>query len=279
MRRWLGLLGSWALLIFAISVCGVAAAAEIINMRESRRFARYEEIDRYLADQRKGEIAALRQEMNTSVKGVKTLENKVASADTALQDLRDTDQTILVSTAENKVYVKKGEQTVFQAVCSTGSGKTLIENGRTMVFQTPIGKFRIIKKEENPVWVPPDWHYIEEARKRGTNVVRLSHGDSYAGLSVRGKDVVTSSGEPLPPGEVIEWGGVIVIPPVGTRQRQFDKVLGSYRLNLGDGYALHGTQRTDELGQSVSHGCVRLGDNDIKYLYQIANVGDEVIIY
>lgn len=279
MRRWLGLLGSWALLILALSVCGVAAAAEIMNMRESRRFARFEEIDRLLAEQHREEIETLKREINERATTVKTLETKVASADTALQDLRDTDQTILVSTAENKVYVKRGEQTVFEAVCSTGSGKTLIENGKTMVFQTPIGKFRILSKEENPVWVPPDWHYIEEARKRGKSVVRLDYGDSYGGLYVRGKDVVTSSGYALPPGEVIDWGGAIVIPPVGTRQRQFDKVLGSYRLNLGDGYALHGTQRTDELGQSVSHGCVRLGDKDIAYLYKIANVGDEVIIY
>jgi lipoprotein-anchoring transpeptidase ErfK/SrfK len=70
-----------------------------------------------------------------------------------------------------------------------------------------------------------------------------------------------------------------VIPPVGTRQRQFEKVLGSHRLNLGDGYALHGTQQTAQLGRSVSHGCVRLGDDDIRRLYEMAKVGDEVIIY
>jgi lipoprotein-anchoring transpeptidase ErfK/SrfK len=29
----------------------------------------------------------------------------------------------------------------------------------------------------------------------------------------------------------------------------------------------------------VSHGCVRLGDADIETLYNMANVGDEVIIY
>ena len=49
--------------------------------------------------------------------------------------------------------------------------------------------------------------------------------------------------------------------------------------NLGDGYALHGTQQTSQLGQSVSHGCVRLGDKDIEALYKMANVGDEVIMY
>jgi L,D-transpeptidase YbiS len=78
---------------------------------------------------------------------------------------------------------------------------------------------------------------------------------------------------------MIYAGDAIVIPPVGTPQRSFDKVLGKYRLNLGDGYAIHGTQETSKLGRAVSHGCVRLGDEDIERLYQIANVGDEVIIY
>jgi len=58
-----------------------------------------------------------------------------------------------------------------------------------------------------------------------------------------------------------------------------DKVLGAHRLNLGDGYALHGTQQVSQLGRSVSHGCVRLHNKDIERLYQIAKVGDEVIIY
>ena len=74
-------------------------------------------------------------------------------------------------------------------------------------------------------------------------------------------------------------GDAIVIPPVNTRQRHYDKVLGKFRLELGNGYGIHGTDEPDKLGQSVSHGCVRLGDADIEKLYGIANVGDTVIIY
>jgi lipoprotein-anchoring transpeptidase ErfK/SrfK len=83
----------------------------------------------------------------------------------------------------------------------------------------------------------------------------------------------------LPPGKLIAAGDAVIIPPVDSPQRHFDKVLGRYRLNLGNGYAIHGTQETDKLGQSVSHGCVRLGDDDIARLYAMANVGDAVIIY
>jgi lipoprotein-anchoring transpeptidase ErfK/SrfK len=146
------------------------------------------------------------------------------------------------------------------------------------VFRTPIGRFRILSKEEEPKWVPPDWHYIEEAQKNGLTIVRLQRGQSIGGLSVSGSDVV-EYGSPLPEGKVIVRGGAVVIPPIGTRQRQFPDVLGTHRLNLGDGYALHGTQAVAQLGQSVSHGCVRLHNDDIARLYAMANKGDEVIIY
>jgi L,D-transpeptidase YbiS len=99
---------------------------------------------------------------------------------------------------------------------------------------------------------------------------------------VRGNDVVIDNGDsvtPLPPGKTIIAGDAIVIPPINTAQRHYDKVLGRYRLELGDGYGIHGTDEPEKLGQSVSHGCVRVGDDDLAKLYAMANVGDEVIIY
>ncbi|HYB54023.1 MAG TPA: L,D-transpeptidase, partial [Thermoanaerobaculia bacterium] len=83
----------------------------------------------------------------------------------------------------------------------------------------------------------------------------------------------------LEPKEFIRTGKPLVVPPLGFRQRRLEKTLGRYRLNLGDGYALHGTQATSQLGRSVSHGCVRLADDDLEELYKMSKVGDEVIIY
>jgi len=36
---------------------------------------------------------------------------------------------------------------------------------------------------ENPVWVPADWHYIEEARKNGLRIVHLAPGQSIDAAS------------------------------------------------------------------------------------------------
>jgi hypothetical protein len=312
MQRSLGFLASWALLIAALAICSIAITAEAMNLREMRRFRRFAIVDELMERNRGARLGALRAREVESRAGIDSVTSSLSDAGTTLRDFEDTDQTILVSTEENKVYVRRNREVIFEAACSTGKGTTLVDNGRTMVFSTPIGKFRIVSKEENPLWVPPDWHYVEEARKNGLRVVRLERGDSIDAstgnaaapvretgvlswlggtktisasvriLRVKGDTVVEIENgieRELPPGVMIRAGNAVVIPPLGVKQRKFDKVLGRYRLNLGDGYALHGTLQTTQLGRSVSHGCVRLGDQDIATLYAMANVGDEVVIY
>ena len=308
MKRWIGFIASWAFLVLGVGLGAAAIAAEAINVREAQGVRRFELVDDLIVSKM---AVQRRTNAENGEAGQRKLQSQVADADHALQDFADTDQTILVSTAENIVYVRRGGNVVFKAICSTGKGTTLIDRGRTMVFDTPAGKFRIVSKEESPVWVPPDWHYIEEARKNGMSVVHLAPGQSLdaasgaptpphresgvwsllgeapahssaRSLSVKGDTVVESLNgvdRELPAGAMILAGNTIVIPPINVKQRHFAKVLGGYRLNLGDGYALHGTQQTSQLGQSVSHGCVRIGDKDLETLYAMSKVGDEVIIY
>ncbi|MFP5247941.1 MAG: L,D-transpeptidase [Thermoanaerobaculia bacterium] len=278
MPRWVGLLGSWALLVLGVGILGYAVAAEAITITDARKLKRVRTIDRMIQEQIKQQIDNLQQTMSRTTTQVTNLQSEVVSTEKQIEDLHDSDFVITVSTAENKVYARRNGELVFEAVCSTGSGAKLNTGGETKVFRTPIGRFRIQSKEENPMWVPPDWHYIEEAQKYGVGVVRLQRGQRIGDLYVSGNNVY-SGGWELPQGELIFRGGAIVIPPVGTRQRQFPEVLGTHRLNLGDGYALHGTQNVRQLGRNVSHGCVRLHNDDIARLFDMAKVGDEVIIY
>jgi lipoprotein-anchoring transpeptidase ErfK/SrfK len=312
MKRILGLLGSWALLVLALGLAAFAIAGETINIREERRLDRVAEIDRLITERAGSKGETLRGNAAQKTASVTALQAKLQDVAKQTDDLPDTGQTILVSTTENKLYVRRGGQTVFEAVCSTGKGTTLAVDGKTVVFDTPIGKLHIISKDENPQWVPPDWHYVEEARKNGMRVVHLNPGQSidknsgqpatstpsqgvwswFGGssntasnpvLKVRGDTVVEvapdGSERELEPGKTIVAGDAVVIPPVNTKQRHYDKVLGKFRLEMGNGYGIHGTDEPDKLGQSVSHGCVRLGDADIEKLYGIANRGDTVIIY
>jgi lipoprotein-anchoring transpeptidase ErfK/SrfK len=278
MPRWVGLLGSWALLVLGLGILGYAVAAEAITMTDARKLNRVRTIDMLMEEQIAKQVEQLQKTMSQASTQVTTLRSEVASTQKQIEDLQDSNFVITVSTTENKVYARRDGQLVFEAVCSTGSNSTLETAGGTKVFRTPIGRFRIRSKEEDPKWVPPDWHYVEEAQKNGLSVVHLQRGQNIGGLSVSGSTVY-DNGYPVEEGKLIVRGGAVVIPPVGTTARQFPDVLGTHRLNLGDGYALHGTQAVSQLGQSVSHGCVRLHNDDIARLFAMANVGDEVIIY
>jgi lipoprotein-anchoring transpeptidase ErfK/SrfK len=278
MPRWVGLLGSWALLVLALGVLGYAVAAEAITLTDERKLRRVQTIDRMIEEQMDQQLERLRQTMSDASSQLTNLQSDVASTEKAIVDLHDSSFVITVSTTENRVYARRDGELVFEAVCSTGKDAVLKAGGRTMQFRTPTGRFRVLSKETDPTWVPPDWHYFEEAQKRGLQTVRLNRGSTLGDLHVRGDNVYSGS-TPLPPAGLIIRGGAVVIPPIGTRQRKFPDVLGTHRLNLGDGYALHGTQAVSQLGQSVSHGCIRLHNRDIATLFEMAKVGDEVIIY
>jgi len=56
-------------------------------------------------------------------------------------------------------------------------------------------------------------------------------------------------------------------------------VLGDYALSLGDGYMIHGTLYKRFLGMPVTHGCIRLNDDDLKEVYNALNIGSKVYIY
>lgn len=55
--------------------------------------------------------------------------------------------------------------------------------------------------------------------------------------------------------------------------------LGDYALYLGDGYMIHGTLYERSLGQSVTHGCVRMGAADLEAIWKAAPAGTKVYLY
>jgi lipoprotein-anchoring transpeptidase ErfK/SrfK len=80
-------------------------------------------------------------------------------------------------------------------------------------------------------------------------------------------------------GREIVVDGKVLVPPLGTTQRRYEGVLGTHRLNMGNGYAMHGTNQPQSVGRAVSHGCVRLRNEDIDTLYAMVPVGTPVYIY
>jgi L,D-transpeptidase YbiS len=172
-------------------------------------------------------------------KGQPLSADKLAAANAKLQkkmsDLAPKGQYLVIDTANNRVYLREGERTLRDMIASCGSGNVLVDpvGGRTWTFDTPRGQFQVRSKVKNPIWIKPDWAFIEE-------------------------------GEPI---------------PNKTADRAEANVMGDYALGLGRGYFLHGTLYKRLLGRNVSHGCVRLGDEDIEFLYKTAMLGTKVIIF
>jgi len=142
---------------------------------------------------------------------------------------------VVVDTHRNRLQVHRGSELLRDAVCSTGSGVRLRDprNGREWVFDTPSGEVKIWRKRKNPVWVKPDWAFIEEGYE----------------------------------------------PPRGMRARVDDYSLGDYALDMPDGYIIHGTVFKTLLGRRVTHGCIRLGDDDLKYVYETVPIGARVFLF
>ena len=69
------------------------------------------------------------------------------------------------------------------------------------------------------------------------------------------------------------------IPPKDSPLRWEAGVLGDYAMDLGDSYMIHGTIYKRFLGMPVTHGCVRLNDEDLEVVFNTLSVGSKVYIF
>jgi hypothetical protein len=143
---------------------------------------------------------------------------------------------LVINTVENKFLLYQNKKLIREGSCSTGSYTRLTnaEGSRQWIFKTPKGRFWIQQKITSPLWVRPDWSFVEEG---------------------------------LP------------IPPPNDESRYEYGVLGDYAMSLGDGYLIHGTIYKRLLGMPVTHGCVRLNDEDLEIIYDTMNIGSKVYIF
>ena len=198
---------------------------------------------------------------------------------------------IIVSLADNRLWVRDGGVELFTTRVASGSGRTLEGAGakEKYKFDTPRGKLTVKSKEIAPAWIPPDWHFVEMAGKKKLGILRMKRGQvipvADGIITTRGNELIKRHRDgsvtslTATEGKELVAGGRIIIPPGESNARKYKEILGIHRLNLGDGYALHGTNVPTSIGHSVSHGCVRLRNEDIETLYNMIPVGTAVYIY
>jgi lipoprotein-anchoring transpeptidase ErfK/SrfK len=143
---------------------------------------------------------------------------------------------IVINTTDNRFLLYRNKKLVREGFCSSGSYTRLstADGNREWIFKTPKGQFWIQQKITKPLWIRPDWSFVEEG---------------------------------LP------------IPPPNHESRFEYGVLGDYAMSLGDGYLMHGTLYKRFLGMPVTHGCVRLNDEDLEAIYNTLNIGSKVFIF
>ncbi|MDQ3696666.1 MAG: L,D-transpeptidase [Gemmatimonadota bacterium] len=193
---------------------------------------------------------------------------------------------VIVSLSDRRLWVVLGQDTLRSAPAGIGMDSTLSFGTSVWLFETPRGARTVLAKNAAPVWTPPDWHYVEVARKHGLQVsqlrtpVRLVDGRL---LEVRGPNIGVVGPDSvfafLPMDEEVVFDNTLFIPPIGTEHRRITGILGPYALDLGNGYLLHGTPFADSIGAASTHGCIRLRDDDVMWLYEFVPAGTRVYIY
>lgn len=151
--------------------------------------------------------------------------------------------------------------------------KALIPAGAYMVINTTENQFYIYKKEE---LVYQGFCSTGSSTLLETDSDRQFFFKTPKGVfSIKGKQT-----DPLwkkPDWAFIEEG--LPVPPANHHSRFEYGVLGDYALSIGDGYLIHGTLFQRFIGLPVTHGCVRLNDEDLKFVYNNMNIGSKVFIY
>jgi len=67
--------------------------------------------------------------------------------------------------------------------------------------------------------------------------------------------------------------------PKDWEDRVEEGVLGDYALAFDNGYFIHGTLYKRLLGRNVTHGCIRVGDEDLETIYKLSRLGTRIYIF
>jgi L,D-transpeptidase YbiS len=80
-----------------------------------------------------------------------------------LKEMEDDAPYIVVDTENNRLTLRQGDKVLLTAIVGTGSRQFIEEEtGRNWYFESPLGSLTVLGKERNPVWIRPDWSYVEE---------------------------------------------------------------------------------------------------------------------
>jgi hypothetical protein len=190
---------------------------------------------------------------------------------------------VVLAAAGNRTTVVRLDRNAAPCAATAGDDRAAQRAARRLAALRPRGRHLVIDTYRNRLRVHDGETLLREAvcsTGSGTVLVHPSGEKVWVFDTPLGeRRVVRKVRDPVwtkPDWAFVEEG---FEPPTKFSDR-IDRVsLGDYALYLGDGYIIHGTLFQTLLGQGVTHGCVRLGDQDLEYVYQTIPVGARVYLY
>jgi hypothetical protein len=141
-----------------------------------------------------------------------------------------------------------------------------------IVINTTDNKFSLFKNKEL---------VREGICSSGANKILQTEKKTYFFKTPKGKFSITGKRK-NPYWHRSDWDFIeqgLPIPPQDDPSRWEGGVLGDYALDLVDGYMIHGTIYKRLMGMPVTHGCVRLMDEDLEVVFNTLNIGSKVFIF
>ncbi len=161
--------------------------------------------------------------------------------------------------------------------------KKLDQLNKRMERLTPGNAFLVINTTNNTFELYKNNEIIREGKCSTGSFISLEVDSTKSYMFETPKGVMTVKGKKTNPvWSKPDWAFIeegLPVPPRGHSSRFEANVLGDYALTLGDGYMIHGTLYQRLIGSPVTHGCVRMLDDDLETVYKTLPVGAKVFIY
>jgi len=147
----------------------------------------------------------------------------------------------------------------------------------------PARSYLVVNTSENKIYMFSGGKMIHEGICSTGSYTLLKAGADQEWIFRTPKGMFTIKGKTVSPvWRKPDWAFIeegLPVPPANSHLRFEAGVLGDYALSMGDGYLIHGTLFQRFLGLPVTHGCIRLGDDDLKKVYQTLHIGSRVYIF
>ena len=177
---------------------------------------------------------------------------------------------------------KRVDDSTFQ-VLRANAEKELASLDKKLKVNMPSKNYLVVNSTMNEFYLYKGEELIKKDMCSTGSYVRLKKSEKEQWMFKTPKGefrILNKTKDPVwkkPDWAFVEEG--LPVPSYNHPSRYEYGVLGDYSLSLGDGYLIHGTLFQRFLGLPVTHGCIRLNDENLELVYKSLPMGSKVYIF